>query len=406
MKVKIADIKVVDELYPRFALDNDAVERYRMGIENLPPIVLSKSNILIDGKHRLRAYQLSAVEEIEAEILGIVDKAEILKEAIRRNSTHGKQLDREEKKALARRLFESCEISEIQALLGVGKSSVYTWTEDLLAERNAEQEAEMLRLYLKMWTQERIAEELGCTQKTVSNALVKIPELEKLLTPPESLKVYDVWNFAKLDKTYGQNYPGRIPGQIIENMLWYWTKPLDVVCDPMVGGGTTIDVCKAMCRRYIGFDTNLVHDDVIKHDIGDGWPKLPETYEKADLVFMDPPYFKKKAEEYNLPEEYNTKEGFLTFAKKWVEFSNQALKPKGIVALLISDYVDYENPNESIFSDEYADLFSGYQRLYKISVPLSTEQYNGFHVDRAKKEKQLLIRGRELYILQKKGNGQ
>ena len=57
--------------------------------------------------------------------------------------------------------------------------------------------------------------------------------MEKSVTPPESLKYYDVWNFAKLDKSYGQDYPGRIPGQIVENALWYFTKPLDIVCDPL-----------------------------------------------------------------------------------------------------------------------------------------------------------------------------
>jgi len=402
--IAIDKIDFRQDLYPRFDIDNEAVERYRLNIDALPPITVSKNHILIDGKHRLRAFQLSQRAEIPVEILDITDETEILKEAIKRNAIHGKQLDIKEKKALAQKLFNQLSEQEMIQLFAVSKSSIYNWTEKLRAEQDEEEAQKIISLYLQCWTQERIANEVGVDQKTVSNTLGKIPNLEKFLSPPESLQRYDVWKFSTLDKTYGQDYPGRIPGQIIENILWYWTKPKDIVCDPMVGGGTTIDVCKSMYRRYLGFDVNIVHDGAIKHDIKDGWPNIPETYEKADLVFMDPPYFKKKSVEYNLPEEYNTKKGFMEFAKTWVEFSKQAIARDGIVALLISDYVDYENFRESIFSYEYAELFTPhFDLLYKISVPLSTQQYQAFHVTRAETNKQLLIIGRELYIFKNNG---
>ena len=392
------------ELYPRFDIDNNAVEQYRLNLEALPPITISKNNILIDGKHRLRAYQLSDKQEIPVEILDIEDETEILKEAIRRNAIHGKQLDMKEKKVLAQKLFDKIDDPEMLTLFAVSKSVIYNWTTKQRYERDEMEKAMLVSLYLKCWTQQRIAKKMEISQKTVSNALVEIPKMEKLLKPPESIQRYDVWNFSALDKTYGQSYPGRIPGQILENILWYFTQPLDVVCDPMVGGGTTIDVCQAMYRRYIGFDLNLVHDDTIKHSILDGWPNIPETYQKANLIFMDPPYFKKKAAEYKLPDEYNTKTGFMEFAQSWLEFSKQAIAKDGIVALLISDYVDYDNPKESIFSYEYAELFKNdFDLLYKISVPLSTQQYQAFHVTRAEENKRILIIGRELYIFRENG---
>ncbi len=397
--LKIDDIIFVEKLYPRFDMDNNAVEQYRLNLEALPPIVISQNHILIDGKHRLRAYQLSKKEEIPVEILDMTDETEILKETIKRNSTHGKQLDMKEKKSLAQKLFSKVAEDEMIALLAVSKRVIYDWTKDQRQEQKDEEKKKIIDLYLKCWTQERIASEIGISIGTVNGIVSKIADMQKLKTPPDSLQRYDVWNFNALDKTYGQAYPGRIPGQILENILWYFTKPLDVVCDPMVGGGTTIDVCKAMYRRYLGFDVNVVHDCTIKHNILDGWPDIPETYQKANLIFMDPPYFKKKATEYNLPEEYNTKDGFMKFAEAWVEFSRQAISKDGIVILLISDYVDYDNPRESIFSDEYAKLFESYfSRLYKISVPLSTQQYQAFHVTRAEEQRRLLIIGRELYI--------
>jgi DNA modification methylase len=75
---------------------------------------------------------------------------------------------------------------------------------------------------------------------------------------PDSLQIYNVWNFPKCDPRYGLNYPRRIPGQIVENILYYYTEPFDIVVDPMAGGGTTVDVCKAMFRRYQAYDINPI----------------------------------------------------------------------------------------------------------------------------------------------------
>jgi DNA modification methylase len=400
LKIKTNEIIYDPNVYPRFDLDNDVVNRYMTAIENLPPIVISSNKKLIDGKHRLRAHELSNVGEIEVEILDITNDTEILKEAIKRNSTHGQQLAIEEKKDLARRLWDTMIVEDMASLLSVSTGIISEWTTDLESAKKDTQRKQIIDLWLKCcYTQDDIANIVELTQGRVAQIINKFKS-EKINNEQisESIQIYDIWNFGKLDQQYGQDYPGRIPGQIIENVLWYFTKPFDVVIDPMVGGGTTIDVCKSMLRRYQGYDKNKVHDDTIIHDLTTG---LPESFEKADLVFMDPPYFKKKAEEYNLPEEYNTKSGFMGFAQKWVDFTNGVLKKDGIVALLISDYVDYENPDESIFSYEYVQLFKKYKMIYKISVPLSTQQYQAFHVSRAKENKQILIVGRELYIMRK-----
>lgn len=57
-------------------------------------------------------------------------------------------------------------------------------------------------------------------------------------------------------------YPGRIPGQVIEHVLWPFTEPFDIVIDPMAGGGTTLDECKAMTLRYQYFDIAPVRNDI------------------------------------------------------------------------------------------------------------------------------------------------
>jgi DNA modification methylase len=38
----------------------------------------------------------------------------------------------------------------------------------------------------------------------------------------------------------------------VDNLLYFYTHPLDVVVDPFAGGGSTIDICKKRLRRYWG----------------------------------------------------------------------------------------------------------------------------------------------------------
>jgi DNA modification methylase len=103
---------------------------------------------------------------------------------------------------------------------------------------------------------------------------------------PDSLQIYNVWNFPKCDPRYGLDYPGRIPGQIVENILYYYTEPFDIVVDPMAGGGTTVDVCKAMFRRYQAYDINPIREEIKKHDIRQGFPQRAKG---CKLIFLDPP---------------------------------------------------------------------------------------------------------------------
>src|SRR5690606_18201027 len=61
------------------------------------------------------------------------------------------------------------------------------------------------------------------------------------------------------------------------------------------GSGTTVDVCKAMGRRYLAYDLAPVRDDIRQHDVTTG---LPPAGKGCDLIFMDPPYWSMKKGEY------------------------------------------------------------------------------------------------------------
>ena len=119
MRLPLDQIEVRKDLYPRFEYDKETVNSYRLSIDELPPIVISESHILIDGYHRLIAHRIEQKEDIEVEILPITDEMEILKEAIRRNSTHGKRLSREEKKKWANKLYDDNEsVKDIATIMG------------------------------------------------------------------------------------------------------------------------------------------------------------------------------------------------------------------------------------------------------------------------------------------------
>ena len=50
------------------------------------------------------------------------------------------------------------------------------------------------------------------------------------------LRTWDIWNFNERDERFGDDWPGCIPDQPVTYTLFYFTKPADLVLDPMAGG--------------------------------------------------------------------------------------------------------------------------------------------------------------------------
>lgn len=83
-----------------------------------------------------------------------------------------------------------------------------------------------------------------------------------------------------------KHYAGATPSWVIWQLLMRYTREGDTVLDPMVGSGTTIDVCKDLARRGVGFDLAPTRPDIHQADARD----LPFESASADFVFIDPPY--------------------------------------------------------------------------------------------------------------------
>jgi adenine-specific DNA-methyltransferase len=108
--------------------------------------------------------------------------------------------------------------------------------------------------------------------------------------PELKLQTTTLWEYPSQHYGPGMQgdkaYEGATPSYIIWNLLQRYTKKNDLVVDPMCGSGTTIDVARDLGRRALGYDISPFRPDIFRADAR----KLPLENEKADFVFVDPPY--------------------------------------------------------------------------------------------------------------------
>jgi transcriptional regulator with XRE-family HTH domain len=320
---------------------------------------------------------------------------------------------------------------------------VSEFASDILAKRREERRAKALRLTRLGWTQQQIAARLGVSQPTVNGDIKNFePELLNSGHKPEEIALrlgvpvqivlaqqfdgapdeermkalgikvqpYDVWQFPGCHDLMGDRHPGRIPGELLCHVLYFFTKPGDLVVDPMAGSGTTLDACLLMGRKARGYDIDARHErtDIEAHDLSTGWP---DTVTKAALVFWDPPYFDKMDHASIGDDGYiegsisglDPDEYLAWFADRFAELHKQ-VKPGTRFAFLMSDW-DPENAKRhqghaGIFVWDYADRLrdAGWTLRRHIQVPLSTQQVhpdivNKFRASRrlARLERYLLV---------------
>lgn len=189
---------------------------------------VARGHVLVDGFHRLQAHKRENKETIQAEDLGNLPDAEIFHESVRRNSTHGFQLDESDKKTDAQRLWRALvnlddteRYEELQTLFSVSRKTVERWTKDARTAEKEEKQDKAWNLWLDCWTERAIAEEvLGDEEKhqNINNWLAKKRQGVANLPAPKSAQHFDVWSFGKADTSAGSTIFGRMPAQIIEEM--------------------------------------------------------------------------------------------------------------------------------------------------------------------------------------------
>lgn len=216
--------------------------------------------------------------------------------------------------------------------------------------------------------------------------------------------VYDIWNIKSI--TNKIRHPGNIPQEFIENLIFHYTSEGDLVYDPFGGGGPTIDMCKKWKRKYYVTDLAPIKErpEIKKWNLENG---LPDDLVDPKFTFLDPPYFAKKKDDYvNDSISSMNKDIYMDFFDVLAKNLYEKHESDTHVAFLMSNYVDYKNYKDSIWTHDYVNLFenAGFIIHSWIQCPLSTAQYKAFHVNRIKEHKrQWLVTSRDLVVFKKEG---
>ncbi len=94
--------------------------------------------------------------------------------------------------------------------------------------------------------------------ENVDVKLVKDWRIDRLQPEVFAPEEWTVWSFPDRGDwaTHIGNYRGNWSPYIPRNLIEKYTNPGDLVCDPMVGSGTTLVECKLLGRRAVGIDVN------------------------------------------------------------------------------------------------------------------------------------------------------
>jgi hypothetical protein len=423
--IPIQSIRFVKELYPRIKPNDEAIERYRDALDKLPPIIIARDGVLVDGYHRWQAHVREGVEQIQVEDLGNLSDAEIMREAITRNASHGQQLSRQDKAREAGRLWKAFEHlepgdreKEIAELLAVSASTVQRATKDARKEEKQAMQEKVWQLHLSCLSQRQIADATGTPQQTVQQWVTEKSQLTIFGQPPGAttaqpwgnVQHFDVWSFASNDREGGgqQSYFGACPPQIMENLLWLYTEPgKSVVVDLFAGSGTTLEVSHRMGRRAWVSDIRgnhySPHLDIHQHDATTGWPG--DAPAKVDLLFLDPPYWKQAAGRYSSEPGELAEMTLADFNQAWTKLLTDCkphLNTGGKVAYIISPTEDKEG---GVVVDHAMEMAAaamklGYRVHRRIIVTYQTQQATGQQVTWARENRRLLKLYRDLIILE------
>lgn len=415
-EIAVSAVVYREDLYPRIETSATTVQKYAEDLDVLPPIEVNQHNELIDGWHRWTAHKKREVATIRAIVTQTKSDTHFLELAIERNATHGLQLSQADKRDMARRIYHTTHEAErdskkkhLAKILSVSERTVRDWLSRIDKDAKEARDRRIFDLWLACYTQEEIAREVDLTQGEVAKSIPNgnLADLNKNqqsaadhatdFEPP----LYNVWK--QQTKTEGVNHFGNSEVRWVDNLLYLYTKPFDVVIDPFAGSGSTIDVCRKRLRRYFVSDRKPVVErekEIRQHDLTEGLPKPPQ-WKDVRLVYLDPPYWKQAEGKYsqdasdlaNMPLDqfHETLAGIINgFAKK--------LTAGAVIALLIQP-TQWKAP-ERKYTDHIAAMLRAVNLPLemRVSCPYESQQCTAQMVEWAKESRQVLVLSRELVI--------
>ena len=468
-QIPVSSIILDEDIYPRKGIDHRRVGIFAENIRDgftFDPIEVApcpdKPGLfrLLDGAHRWSAYKSTGIEEVKAIIKDLEGNDPLLYAATK--AIGPKQLTEDEARDTARRAYSrdsSLSSADIGKAIGRSRQTVDSYLTDLRASNRMGLDIKIFRLNRLGIPQDRIAKRLGLDQKTIHNHLGEMPALAFLLngdlsrgfavaqvaekhgwTEPMvwSLALegkndhdrfkelgwgfctWDKWEFNDCDNRFGDDWPGRIPAQLIAHILRCFSKPDDLILDPMAGGGVTPDTCLAMGRRCWAFDLMDRPDTRpeiepftwdISSDQGLLWPVSAKG--KPDLIIFDPPYFDKKAADYDKKSISGlSRKAYLEFLEAFFILLKQNVKKTTRMAFINADWRDFQNTpaieekyKGGILIDDYLDILkrTGWYHTHIIQAPMSSQRFTAGVVSAMQKKNILGVISRYVIVLGQQG---
>lgn len=415
-RIKVADVVFRDDLYPRIETSATTVQKYAEDLSVLPPIIVNQHNELIDGWHRWTAHKKNEVETIAVIVIETASDADLLEKAIETNATHGLQLSQSDKKDMAHRVYNGTPEKEREAkkkhlakILSVGYSTLQSWLARIDKDTKAKRLKRIRDCWMACWTLEEIAEAEGVDKTQISRLCCDFTELEKYnkldknaanhesdFEPP----IYNVWK--QQTKSEGSSHFGNSESRWVDNLLYLYTKPFDVVIDPFAGGGSTIDVCKTRMRRYFVSDRKPIVErekEIRQHDIKDG-PLKPPQWKDVRLVYLDPPYWIQAEGQYSKDAEDLGNQSLEDFTANLANVIKEYAKKisDAYIALIIQP-TQWKAP-EREFTDHVGDMLRAVKLPVEMrySVPYESQQCTAQMVDWSKENRRCLVLTREIVV--------
>lgn len=479
--INVADVVFDRAYYTRTESQSPAkVQEYAKSIAGgmFPPILVSESNILLDGWHRWMAAKECHMETLETETLDttpfvVFDSATgetkpdlfvIRRKAARANFRHGLQQTEGELKKMIRDEYRS----KMEHLDQKGRSALkkdmaddysrsVQYIRDATSRIDKDLKVELRETAFNMWmachSQQEIAEEIGYAAGPVNEFLKTIqvfgnadtrenedssenPELandaetrefdeeeddgnklgvyqldKRLLIKADHMDehfkppVYNIWK--QQDKSNAVSHFGNSEITWLDNLLYLYTKPFDIVVDPFAGGGSTIDLCKTRLRRFLVSDRKPIdiRRDIRRHDIKDGVLSPPQ-WKDVRLVYLDPPYWKQAENQYSQDgedlgnmtlEQFN--DSLAGLIKQYAEKLKRS-QVKGAYIALIIQPTQWKSDENKTFTDHIGDMLRAVKLPVhmRYSAPYESQQCTAQMVEWAKANKRCLVLTREIIV--------
>jgi hypothetical protein len=467
VSIPVADIMLDNDIYPRASIDHKRVgifaENMRDGFEFEPihvqelPHEKGKYRIL-DGAHRWQAYKATGAKEVLAKVVRLDGKAPLLYAA--QQAIGPRQLNDAEAKDTARRAYQNnpkLSSGEIGRAIGRSRQAVDSYIADLRAANQLEINLKVYRMNKLGLPQYRISERLKLPQQTISRYLPKMPmmakwvnsDLKRGFTVPQvaekhgwpeplvwslrlegksdvdkcrelqwEIRTLDPWDWTDCDKRFGDEWPERIPAQLIAHILFFFSEQKDFVLDPMAGGGVVPDTCLALDRQCWSFDMEdrpETRPEIEPYywDFNNlKWPVKGKT--GPDLIIFDPPHFSKESEDYDKGGISGlSRKGYLEFLEDFLGLARKNSKRETRMAMISADWRDYkdtpaidETGLSSILIRDYLELMkkAGWSVTRIIQAPMSSEKFQADEIDAMRKKRILGVTGRHVVVGKKKGN--